>query len=219
MDEKDILVIANKLVKKYGLNKKTYNVFSEFKMKENDHTKLLLSIWRYTDTKKQYIVLHSFLSRFTKGSIHINNRSKNLKILFSPKYGKDSFIDGLILWENSGKKTAVIIENKIFNAPDRQNQIRKYITHVKNCEKVSLENIWLFYITGDGGKEIENRSYNPDEEQAETNIGNRFIQITFKEDILNWLKEDILLPHIYPETLTTACRNYVDLKSAGDLYF
>ena len=48
----------------------------------------------------------------------------------------------------------------------------------------------------------------------ETNIiGRHFIPLNYNEDILTWLKDDILKPRIkpiYPETLTSIVRSYAD---------
>lgn len=188
-----------------------YNAFREWGMKENDHTKLLLSFLRYTNTKEQYRVLRKFLERFTKGRgamIHYKVPD-DVQILFSPKYDKD-FIDGLIILTKNRQKYAVIIENKIYDAPDQKDQIRRYIKHVKDKEKIELNSIWVLYLTSDNNKVIGKNSYKLEGEVPDTNIGNRFIQLTYSEDIINWLKEDILSLRIYPETLTSSVRTYVD---------
>ena len=64
--------IANKVIntqKNKGSdgNPIPYNVFREWGMSENDHTKLLLSFLCYKNSNSQYRVLSSFLKRFTKG--------------------------------------------------------------------------------------------------------------------------------------------------------
>ncbi|MBR1593841.1 MAG: PD-(D/E)XK nuclease family protein [Alloprevotella sp.] len=216
MEKDRFIEIAEQLVKTISKTKvqKPYNVFSEWKMNENDNTKLLLSLLRYNDAQG-FTVLSSFLRRFARGRdkmVHYKHPSE-VDIRFSPRYGaeKHSFIDGLVMMTAGKKRFALIIENKIYDAPDQSDQIRRYITHMTNDEGIGRENVWVFYLTGDGSKEVDKKSsYNPDEETETTNIGRRFVPLTYSEDILTWLKEDILNVRTYPETLTSVVRTYVD---------
>ena len=144
--------------------------------------------------------------------IHYKNPS-DVCIRFNPRYEKDAkygFIDGLVTFTANAKRIAVIIENKIYDAPDQDGQIRRYITHMTQGEKILLDNVWVFYLTGDGVKEVDEKSYNPDGEDEKTNIGNRFVFIDYKGDILEWLKEDVLEARVYPESLTGVVRAYVE---------
>ena len=214
MKKDQIIELAGKISKKKGktIRQKRFNLFSEWKLKENDHTKFLLALLKFTDINGNYSMLQSFLTRFTKGRgkmVHYK-RPSNVSIQFGKKYDNDSFLDGLILMEASNKRIALIIENKILDATDQDGQIRRYISHVCKFEKIDLENVWVFYLTGDGSKEVGKSSYDLYEEESATDIGRRFLTLSYKEDIINWLKEDILGPSIYPETLTTAVKNYVD---------
>ena len=215
--ERDIIEIANKIE---GLRNKPkhhspYNVFTAWGMSENDHTKLLLALLRYQDSTGRYPLLNSFLNRFTKGRdkmIHYQNPS-DVIIRFNPRYDKDdkhSFIDGLITFSAQGKRIAIIIENKIFDAPDQKDQIRRYITHMTTEEHIALENVWVLYITGTGTKEIDECSYHPNDESEATNIGRRFVTLSYYEDIIEWLKQDVLELRIYPESLTSIVRAYVE---------
>ena len=76
-----------------------YNVFTAWKMSENDHTKMFLALMRYQNASGRYALLNSFLNRFAKGRdkmIHYQNIS-DVNILFNPRYKTDtanSFIDG-----------------------------------------------------------------------------------------------------------------------------
>ena len=212
MNNYNITDLALKLLKKHS-GRKPYNIFTEWGMKENDHTKLLLSLLGYNNDHKayQYPLLYSFLCRFAKGRdkmVHYK-RLENVEIRFSPKFSKD-FIDGLISFERDDRKYAIIIENKVFHAPDQKNQIRKYIYHVNTELKVPLENIWVFYITGDSSKEVSPASYNVDGEVEGTNLGSRFVWLNYSVDILSWLKEEILNLRVYPESVTSVVRVYVD---------
>jgi hypothetical protein len=180
-------------------------------MSENDHTKMFLALMRYRDASGRYALLNSFLNRFAKGRdkmIHYQNIS-DVNILFNPRYKNDtanSFIDGLITFTANGRRIAVIVENKIYDAPDQPNQISRYIEHMIK-DKVDVNNVWVFYMTGDGSKEVEEQSYGCD---AGTDIGRRFVPLAYNSDIINWLKSDILEARIYPEALTSVVRSYVE---------
>lgn len=189
-----------------------YNVFTAWKMSENEHTKMFLALMRYRDASGRYALLNSFLNRFAKGRdkmIHYQNIS-DVNILFNPRYKTDkanSFIDGLITFTANGRRIAIIVENKIYDAPDQPEQIRRYIEHMTKDEGVDVNNVWVFYMTGDGSKEVEEQSYGCD---AGTDIGRRFVPLAYNSDIINWLKSDILEARIYPEALTGVVRAYVE---------
>ncbi len=53
--------------------------------------------------------------------------------------------------------------------------------------------VWVSYITGTGTKEIDECSYHPDDENEATNIGRRFVTLTYCEDIIECLKQDVKL--------------------------
>lgn len=191
-----------------------YNLFTAYKMSENDHTKMFLALMRYQDASGRYVLLNSFLNRFAKGRdkmIHYQNKS-DVKILFNPRYKNDttnSFIDGLITFTAGGRRIAIIVENKIYDAPDQPNQISRYIKHMKEDEGIAVDNVWVFYMTGDGSKEVDTHSYGGNGEDS-VNIGLRFVPLAYNSDIVNWLKSEILEARIYPESLTSVVRTYVE---------
>lgn len=213
MANPDLQKLAKDLSK--CVKSKPYNPFAAWKMSENDHTKYLLSILRYHDAHGNYPVLADFLLRFTeeKGAVINCTCPKNVKIEFSHKtssgkFNAQGFIDGLITFDDdNNEKVGIIIENKIHGACDQENQVRNYISHLK--PNIRLENIWVFYITSDGIKVVDStKSYNVEAEKEDTNIGNRFIEINYKEDITEWLQNDILNNGYYPESLTSIVRTY-----------
>ena len=213
MANPDLQKLAKDLSK--CVKSKPYNPFAAWKMSENDHTKYLLSILRYHDADGNYPVLADFLSRFTDGKGSMNNYTnpKNVRIEFSHKtssgeFNKQGFIDGLITFDDNNEKVGIIIENKIHGACDQTNQVRNYISHLRNQNDIKLENIWVLYITSDGIKVVSKESYKKENEAEKTNIGNRFIEINYKEDITEWLQNDILNNGYYPESLTSIVRTY-----------
>ena len=194
-----------------GVDNTQYNPFAMLNLNENGHTKMLLSFLAYRDLKGQYPVLQSFLSSFAKGRdkmIHYK-RPSNVELQFSTCLDTDR-IDGLITFEAGGKKHAVIIENKIFDAPDQPGQVRRYIAGVVEHKQVSLENIWVFYITGDGNKVVDRDSYDTQNEAADTCIDGRFVTLSYSNDIAQWIVDEVVNAGIYPEQLTAVARVYTN---------
>lgn len=210
-------------------NTQPYNLFTMWDMSENDHTKLLLSLLRFKQGE-EYALIKSFMNRFANADIRITQNNP-IDIYYNRKYvyyldkTNNSFIDGLILYQDDdNKKHAIIIENKIKDAPDQPDQVRRYIYHMQVNEGIDLGNIWVFYIASDGSKSIDEKSYNPSDEnklslkkdkqsqQVNKNcdIEGRFVQLSYKHDITSWLREDVLDKRIYPESLTAVVRAYLE---------
>lgn len=216
-----------------------YNLFTMWDMSENDHTKLLLSLLRFKQGN-EYVLIKSFMKRFAN-EIGISD-NQQVEIYYNRKYvyytknaTGNSFIDGLILIKDTNNQInnrAIIIENKIKDAPDQPNQVRRYIYHMLKQENIKLDNIWCFYIASDGSKSISEDSYTPSYEEENNNpnilslkinkdstesdekivchIGDRYIELNYKYDITSWLREDILDKRIYPESLTSVARAYLE---------
>lgn len=219
LDEERINEIIEKIAKE-KIGTKTvppYNVFSMWNMSENDHTKILLALMRYKESNESYPLIYSFLERFAKGCI-AKDEFHETKIEFNAFFPnievdnikKDSLIDGLITFKSNNIDKAVIIENKIFDASDQKGQIRRYINAIKIEKKIDLNNIWVFYITSDGSKVVEEKSYKKDKENENYNIGDNFVELNYQNDITAWLKEKVLDARKYPEALTSVVRAYVE---------
>lgn len=220
METKDIKKIIEEIANK-NVSTKTvppYNVFSMWNMSENDHSKILLALMRYKASGDSYPLIYSFLERFAKGCIE-KDEFNDTKIEFNASFskGKD-LIDGLITFKQNGTPKAIIIENKIYDACDQKDQIRRYIEAMKG-KGYTLDNIWVFYITSDGSKVVDEKSYaNDPEKDTVSYIGNRFVELNYKNDITAWLKEKVLDARIYPEALTCVVRAYVE-SLEKDLFY
>lgn len=223
---KELVKLVNSDVDK---NTQPYNLFTMWDMSENDHTKLLLSLLRFKQGE-EYALIKSFMKRFANPDIQITQNNLidiyyNRKYVYYQNKTNNSFIDGLILYQDDYKKKhAIIIENKIKDAPDQPDQVRRYIYHMQENEGIDLRNIWVFYIASDGSKSIDEKSYNPSDEnklslkkdkQSQPDpkkccVEERFVQLSYKHDITSWLREDILDKRIYPESLTAVVRAYLE---------
>lgn len=232
---KKVFNVVKKKSKEQESLKQPYNLFTMWDMSENDHTKLLLSLLRFKQDNK-YVLIESFMKRFVNPDFQITQNTPidiyyNRKYVYYQDKTNNSFIDGLILYQDDdNKKHAIIIENKIKDAPDQPDQVRRYIYHMHNQEHIELDNIWCFYIASDGSKSISEDSYTPSyeennnpnilslkikkestkPEEVNCHIGDRFIELNYKYDITSWLREDILDKRIYPESLTSVVRAYLE---------
>lgn len=215
MKSPDLNSILNEFAS-FPNSKVEYNTFAAWGMSENDHTKLLVAILRYNDANGTYPVLRSFLSRFAKSPVRCGFKEiKNVKVKFNHGCASEGgFIDGLITFTHATLDYAVVIENKIYDAPDQKDQVRRYISEAKNILKTDkatvLDRIWVFYITRDGSKVIDDTSYNLENEKIEIDIGERFVPISYKDDIISWLKDEVLGKTNYPKSLTDVAKIYLE---------
>lgn len=160
-----------------------FNLMYELRADENAHTRLLLNLLNY-NVNGDYTFLRSFITQICiKKNIDglSKNKIENPKITICKEY-----IDGLI--EDYSKKYSIIIENKINGARDQYKQIERYYSQVKQ-HGVNEDNIYVIYLTIDGEKKVASDSL---PEWLREKLGNRFIELDYKRDIISWLKNDIL---------------------------
>ncbi len=172
---------------------------------ENANTKIFCKLLKYK-TDENYPILNSFVSL-------IRNKCPSASFVIKDphiEFGKE-YIDGLI--EDKTKAYGVIIENKIHNAKDQYRQIERYINTV-NQHGVAYKNIYVVYLTRDNNKEIESYSLTSIAKEHLSIMGNdngRFIPLNYRDDILPWLKTEIL-PNckIKEDCLRSAIEQYID---------
>ena len=167
---------------------------------ENENTRILLAILK--TGSDELTVLDSFLKEFGINVDISNPKTSKPGIKFNKRYDDkegSNFIDGLIYKRG---EYAIIIENKLCGAGDQPKQIERYIKALKEQERVELDKIWVVYLTKDGTL----HSGRPTEESYRNNrqnalfIDNRLICINYHDDILPWLKEEVLPMIKYTES-------------------
>lgn len=186
-----------------------YNVLchwddKKISMDENDHTRMLLSLLKYKRPFSQkYLmpILYSFVK--TLGiNVDLTGVSAS-HIRFSPvfeKNGTKSFPDGFICKD---KNFAIIIENKICDATDQPQQIKRYIRAAVN-QGVHLKNVWVVYLTKDGHMPSIT-SYNLAATDFDTyNIDDRLLCVSYRDELLPWMKNEVL-PMVYYSEHLLAC--------------
>ena len=168
---------------------------------ENAHTRVLTTILRYR-RDGECPFLRSFLER-AQVSDAVLDELPELRVETQKLY-----IDALI----RGTKTAVIIENKINWACDQHEQIARYIGEVKGM--VPQEGISVIYLTDNGDKKASDDSLTPEAKAAlgcKDGDDGRFIEMNYKDDILPWLKEQVLNNCRYADRmLVAALEQYID---------
>ena len=208
MDENNLNRLLDEFSKSHLQN--TCNPFAAWGMSENDHTKLLVAFLRYNNVVGEYPILKSFLSCFTNLELRELN---DVKVKFNQRCDRNGYIDGYVTFISQGFKYALIIENKVYDAPDQKKQVQRYIEHAlkdirENPIDDALQRIWVFYITRDGSKTINEVSYSLENQEASTNIGDRFVGINYREHVIEWL--NLVVNSQYAEALVNVVKSYLE---------
>ncbi len=191
----DILTI-NSLIKKHKDLMKSYpyniNIIDELHADENAHSRILMKLLQFNEDMS-FPILDSLLKE-----LGIN------ETILNPIFTSDASdrIDLLI----KDEKYAIIVENKIHDALDQDNQLNRYI---KEVERKGFDSFYIIYLTKDG-HEPTNGSLS-EERKRKLNTDGRFYSLSYKDNILPWMEERILpLCRIKEENLTTALKQYID---------
>lgn len=202
----NLLDFAQKYSELYNKEKEKFpyrlNVINELHDDENAHSRILIRLLQYKD-KDEYTWLKFFVNRMKnicEEDININVSNPKIETEHNTGNGR---IDGFI-WEEG--KYAIIIENKIWNAPDQKEQIDRYVKYVNKQHKVKYKNIYVIYLTLDGSKEVSKNSFDKDKQEKP-----HFLPMNFQDDIMPWLDEDVL-PNckVKEKCLGSAVYQYID---------
>lgn len=178
------------------------NLLDEISANENAHSRILLKLLNYSN-EQGYVFLQSFVNLL---SIDEKCNVESPVIDFNKEY-----IDGLI---SENGKYAIIIENKIHNATDQYAQIETYIERVIK-QGLDSTQVFVVYLTRDGVKTISESSLTTKAkerlEYKSANEAGRYITINYKEHILPWLTDEILLNcKLKEEWLISSIQQYID---------
>lgn len=169
------------------------NFLSFLPCNENKHTDLLKTILSYRLNEE-----HSFIKSFLKCAFSDITIDDEWKIST-----QNNYIDCLL----QGKKNAIIIENKVCGACDQHKQIESYIEKMCLNYKYDLNNIYVIYLTLFGGS--PNQDSLSDKRKEE--LGDRYAEINYKNDLLPWIENDVLPQCPYREqTLICSLYLYID---------
>ena len=167
------------------------NIIDELRANENAHSRIFTKILEYKD-ENRFPFLYSFMKR-----LGINED------IVSPQFSVEkNRIDSLI----QDKNYAIIIENKINNAVDQENQIKRYVDVVK--QNYNIDKIYVLYLTRFGEKKVTESSL---PKSLRNELGDRYYECSFRYNILPWLEEDTLPFCKYKESiLISAIQQYID---------
>lgn len=171
---------------------------------ENTHTRILKYLLSIQNNNGEYYILKSFLQFFGLPELKVFNTISDQKQAVGSK--KTGFIDLYIEYNNGIK---IIIENKIKDAGDTDQQLARYIYTAatgnrdpntfnewykqwkesdQRNKEVDLSNIYVLYLTREGGSPS---GYSLPEELKEQ-LGNRYIECNYMDDLSEWF--DNILP-------------------------
>ena len=199
------------------------NVIDELHVNENANSRILASLLQYNENG-EYTLLKSFIrNRLSEWDIGVSE----------PQISSEDWRIDLLVREKG--KYAIIFENKIYDAVLQKNQLARYILKMRN-ENFDPEQIYVVFLPPQKYdptdcswkvpiKECETccdatMCPNVEEENSlKTKFKDRFKIITFREDIITWLEEDVIPNCRQKETyLYTAAMQYLDyLKGYFDL--
>lgn len=183
------------------------NIIDELRANENAHSRILGMLLRHKELDGGgNMILKSFIDYIIdknndkKYFSEIKEKIKNPQITV-----EKSRID---IWIKERKKYAIIIENKVYNATDQDRQIERYIEVTKE-EGYKEENIYLLYLPPTYEKEPEERSWGTYKNSEIRK--KRYLKLSFRDDILPWLKTYVLPnARVKEKLLLSSLEQYID---------
>ncbi len=174
------------------------NLIDELHANENAHSRILVKLLKYNDSS-DFTILKSFLKYLSKKELEFTFNHDIVK----PKITAERHrIDALIVDGNY----AVIIENKIHGAIDQPKQIQNYIDAIESY-KIEEVNLFILYMTRWGTAPSEDSFPSALRER----FASRFKQISYRHEIIDWLKNEVVNQCKTKEDfLTSALNQYVD---------
>jgi len=180
------------------------NLIDELHANENAHSRILGKLLQQQESiNKRYEILESFLKYIIEnysnyedfGRIQINK----------PKITQEK--RRIDLWIRD-KDYAIILENKVGWAGDQQGQLERYIDVTKK-DNYNEEQIYVIYLPPTYEKEPDKQTWGKYYEQDI--YKNRYLNLSFKDDILPWLKNDVL-SHVRKTDrfLSSSIEQYID---------
>ncbi|NOQ28329.1 MAG: hypothetical protein GQ564_23450 [Bacteroidales bacterium] len=169
------------------------NLIDELRANENAHSRIFIKLIQFEENGK-YPFLELFL-KFLGGEF-------SKIIVAEPIFtAEKDRIDALI--KDDKGRYVIIIENKIHEAVDQEQQLERYLKIM--LDKGFSENeIYVLYLTKKGGSPSED-SFSLDRRKC------RYKEINFKDDILPLLKEQILpICRVKDELLISSIQQYID---------
>lgn len=175
------------------------NIIDELHINENGHSRILMRLFCYRNEKGEYEFLKSFID-YIQSNTH-SGEFKRIKIE-NPSITQE--LQRIDLWVRD-KSYALIFENKVYEAVDQDAQLHRYIEKTKD-DGYNTNDIFVIYLP---------QNYHEPNEQSwgkyKKAFESRFAIIPFQDDIIRWLKEDVLPNIRYKDQyLFSAITQYID---------
>ena len=216
----ELIKLLNEFNEKYSLLKRSLpyhlNVIDELHINENAHSRILCKLLQYQSESGKYEFLESLLNFIVKNKGVESFSKREIK---SPKISQE--IERIDLWVKD-KDYAIIFENKVYDANDQEAQIARYINKTRACDYED-EKIYIIYMPSTGECEASEQTWidlsNPQKPNLKKKFQERYAKLSFREDILKWLKDGVIPNIRYKEKyLHSAINQYVDyLEGLFDL--
>lgn len=176
------------------------NVIDEIYINENGHSRILAKLLQYKSENQRYDILKSLLDfiavsykKESFGSIKVNQ----------PEITQEK--ERIDLWVREKGQYAIIFENKIYNAADQDAQLCRYIDKTKEYG-FREDQIFVVYLS-QNGLDPDNQSWG----DYKDSFQNRYVNLSFRDHIRLWLKEQVLPNVRIKETvLRSAIEQYID---------
>lgn len=168
---------------------------------ENQHSNIIAFLLDPNEKHHHPEYGAKFLEILKENGLHIKGK-KIVSVKREDSTDEARRMDLLLITDEND---AIIIENKIY-AGDQPNQILDYVKYVEK-EFGTSQNIFVVYLTLDGKEPSENSLSK--EQLARLKIENRFINLSYSEDILSWLNKLGARPE--EQSLFGAIVQYIDV--------
>lgn len=178
------------------------NVIDELHINENGHSRILYKLLRYGKDVHNYEIFYSLID-YIKRNYPQKKSFQRIHIEKPTITQEDKRID---LWIRDSSYS-IIFENKVYNAVDQESQLSRYIEKTKELSHGYKDSeIFVIYLS-QAGQEPAEQTWGDYKETFQT----RYLNLSFKNDVLLWLKEDVL-PNIRVKDiyLHSAVLQYVD---------
>ena len=209
----DLIKLLNEFNERYTRLKLSLpyhlNVIDELHINENAHSRILCKLLQYQSENGKYEALESLIKFIINKDKH--NESFSKIEIQNPVITQEK--ERIDLWVKD-KDYAIIFENKVYDANDQETQIARYIVKTRACG-FDDDNIYVIYMPSTGEKEASDQTWidqsNPQKPTLKKKFQERYAKLSFREDILKWLKDGVL-PNIRHKEkyLHSAINQYID---------
>lgn len=177
------------------------NVIDELHINENGHSRILTQLLKYKTPDSYYPLLESLL-QLVIGKYPQKSFDK-INICNPIITQEQERIDLWIRDKTANPHYAIIFENKVYNAQDQDAQLDRYIEKTI-AQGFDQQQIYVIYLPQSPHEPAE-QSWG----KYKKSFANRYANLSFRNDILNWLKSLDSFPE-KDYLLQSALQQYID---------